>query len=367
MSAARPRLFMRFTSPILTAAGFLLAAMTVQAGHPVDEEKKVVVPEEKRNWFPSDPPGLITTGVVMSNHLTSGWLDSITGIWASSSRDAYFFLDSRYRYSDNGEYLQNTGAGFRKRIPGRDIIVGLNAFFDQIHSEHGHDFNGAGFGAEVLTRYIDARVNYYLPEDKQHEVDRFNKRETFTTFGSGGTFGGVGATLVRETTRRRSYKTFEAPLEGVDAELGILIPGLDRFAEVRLFGGYYHFVNPYGSDYEGFKARLEARLLPGVIAGVEYYDDAYLLGGHWAAGVSVSVPFSIYNLVTGRNAFEGIDDQFRPGPRKFEDRMSEMVIRSPRLMTTTSGGLETRNTTDTRTQAHVTTTPGAPAVGIPFE
>ena len=62
-------------------------------------------------------------------------------------------------------------------LPGHDVIVGVNAFYDAIDSQFGNQFNQFGFGAEVLTKYVDWRFNYYLPEDKEFELDRYNKRE----------------------------------------------------------------------------------------------------------------------------------------------------------------------------------------------
>ena len=45
--------------------------------------------------------------------------------------------------------------------------MGVNAYYDQINSENDQDYNQAGFGAEILTHWVDARFNYYLPEDQQ--------------------------------------------------------------------------------------------------------------------------------------------------------------------------------------------------------
>ncbi|MES2568523.1 MAG: hypothetical protein V4710_00540 [Verrucomicrobiota bacterium] len=137
---------------------------------------------------------------------------------------------------------------------------------------------------EILTHWVDAHLNYYLPENDRYEVGRRSSRHS-NRFVSGGN-------LV-ETSRTRYSKRYEAAIKGFNAEIGFLIPGLDRYAEVRVFGGYYHYENPFGSDFDGFKARMEAHLLPGVIADLEYWDDTALMGGHWTADVRVSVPFSI--------------------------------------------------------------------------
>jgi len=76
---------------------------SLHAGHIMAEpDKKVVQTEEKRTWFPDDPPGLITVGGLFSKHMSGVYLDSITGLWASRERDAFFFLDSTYHYEDIG-------------------------------------------------------------------------------------------------------------------------------------------------------------------------------------------------------------------------------------------------------------------------
>jgi hypothetical protein len=328
----------------LALAVSLLAAASGFAGHEISngKETKEVKDTEApvRTWFPDYPPGYITAGVQASKHLTGGYIDSITGIWAPKERDAFLFLNSRYHYEDDGQFISSSGVGFRKMVTGHDIIIGGNAYWDSLHSERGNDYNQLGLGAEILTKWVDARVNYYLPDNDHYEVDRTTLHDRGFAFHDG---------AFVETSRARYYKSYEAALEGVNAEIGFLIPGLDKYAEVRVFGGYYHYQNPFGSDFDGFKARLEARVLPGVILDLEYWDDTALMGGHWTAGARVSVPFSIFNLVTGRNPFEGIGEQFTPRHREFKERLGDMVERSHRIQTTTSGPQEVGRRTVTET------------------
>src|SRR4051812_24424851 len=172
----------------LLAAGCAAALSPVQAGTLVSApDKKVQVPQEKTTWFPDDPYlGLVTVGGIFSKHLSGVYEDSLFGIYATPERDAYFFLDSRYHYEDNGQFISSDGLAFRKLLPGRDVIVGVNAFYDAIDSQFGNQFNQFGFGAEVLTKWVDWRFNYYLPEDKQFELDRYNKREQSIEVGVGG-------------------------------------------------------------------------------------------------------------------------------------------------------------------------------------
>jgi hypothetical protein len=309
------------------------------AGEPVHQKEAPGAPDPKdtperewRSFLPDEPAGNFTLGAEFSKDLSGIYLDGITGLWAPKERDAFLFLNSRYDYEDNGQFIASTGLGFRKLLAGHDVILGANVYWDAINTEHDNDLNQLGLGVELLTRWVDARFNYYLPEDDRFEVGRSSRRSSHSHFVPGG--------FVR-TSEKADFKRFEAGLEGYNAEVGVLIPGLDKYAEVRAYAGFYHYENPFGGDFDGFKARLEARLLQGVIADVEYWDDAELMGGHWTAGIAVSVPFSLYNLFTGKNPFEGAGEAFKPVPRPFRDRMGDMVMRSHRVQTVTSGDIQT--------------------------
>lgn len=306
---------------ILTTAIAAVLVPAARAGQEIASAcKECKATEPVREWFPDEPQSLTTIGAKFSAHSTGLFGDSITGLWSPQQRDSFLFLNSRYSWEDNHQYISSVGLGFRKLLPDHDVILGVNAYWDSLHGQGGSDFNQLGLGAEVLTKWVDARVNYYLPDNDQPQT----RKHTWVSEDGGG-------------TRTRVFEQREAALQGFNAEIGFLVPGLCKYTEVRIFGGYYHYDNPFGSDYEGFKARLEARLLPGVIADVEYWDDAALMGGHWSAGLRVSVPFSIFNLATGRNPFEGASESFTPRQREFKERMSEMVERSHRIQTVVSG------------------------------
>ena len=328
---------MKFSLLSCSLAAFGLTMAPALAGAPAKELAPAEV--SRRTWFPDDPAGSFTLGGLFSEHLTGVYLDSITGLWAPEDRDAFLFLNSRYHYEDDGQFISSTGLGFRKLWPEREVIVGGNVFYDSLHSAFDNDFQQLGLGVEVLTRWVDARFNYYLPDNDQYEIGRSTTRDSERSLSSEFVSNGFINRDLSEISRTRSFKRYEAALEGWNGEIGFLIPGLDRYAEVRLYGGYYHYDNPFGSDFEGFKARLEARVLPGLIADLEYWNDEELMGGHWTAGVRVTVPFSIAKLVTGRNPFEGIGEYFTPRRREFRERMGDMVMRSHRLQTTTSGDL----------------------------
>lgn len=326
---------------ILTAAVLLLGSSlpSAIAGEEVRKPspaprpaaKSVIEKEEPfRSIFPDWPAGSITLGARFSEHATGGYLDSITGLWTSQSRNSFLFLNSRYHYEDTDQFISALGLGFRQMVFDGRAIIGANAYWDAIHSAQNNDFNQLGLGVEVLTTWVDFRFNYYLPENDQYEIGRSSRSSTSSSFGPAG---------LREVTTTEHFRRYEAGLEGFNTEIGFLVPGVERFADVRLYAGYYHYDNPFGDDYDGFKGRVEARVLRGVTFDVEYWDDEALNGGHWTGGVRVSLPFTFANVFTGKNPFEGAGEMFKPASRDLKDRMGEMVHRSHRIQTVASGDI----------------------------
>lgn len=298
---------------------------------PIVDAKAVVEKEAPfRSFLPDWPAGSITLGAEFSEHNTGGYLDSITGLWTSQDRNSFLFLNSRFRYEDTDQFISSVGLGFRQMILDGNAIIGGNVYWDSIESAYDHHYDQLGLGVEVLTKWVDFRFNYYLPEDDQHEISRSSSHSSSTSFGP------VGVT---EVSTVDSFRRYEAGLEGFNTEIGFRIPGVERFADLRLYAGYYSYENPFGDDFEGFTGRLEARVLNGVTLDVAYWEDEELNGGNWTGGVRVSLPFTFANLFTGRNPFEGAEDTFKPYRRELKDRMGEMVHRSHRIQTVASGDI----------------------------
>ncbi len=331
---------MHLTPVLALATGLLIAqASAGQQLSPAMGKSKIVAPEEG-----GLPMGNFTLGTKFSESLASGYLDSITPFWAPG--DALFFLNTRTTVDSDSQSIGSYGLGFRYLVPGRDVIFGTNVFYDALSSRRGHDYDQLGVGVEILTRWFDLRANWYLPEDEIYVVDRFDRKSKTRNFGPVVANGNQLQQRVQAINRRTTFKSYEGALEGYNIEAGFLVPGVDKYFELRAFAGYYNLEGPFGRNFEGFKGRLEARFLPGIIADVEYYDDANVMGGHWMGGVRVTMPFSIFNIAQGRNPFEGFGESFRPRQREFRERMTDMIIRSHRIQTTESDArpVETRTT-----------------------
>src|SRR3954471_556418 len=112
---------MRKLAPYVTGIFALSLALSAFAGEQIATRTqadakggKVTLPPEKHTFFPEDPAGLLTAGVLFSEHLTTGYVDTITGLYAPQNRESFFFLNSRYVYEDNSQFISSTGLGFRQ-------------------------------------------------------------------------------------------------------------------------------------------------------------------------------------------------------------------------------------------------------------
>lgn len=334
----------------LTAACGILAvslATALHAGAPDFKSGKEVQLREPEEVF-----GSISIGARFSDHLTDGYVDLLQPLCTSPNH--VFALNVRSVHNDSDQDRHSFGGVFRYLVPDSDLIIGVNAYYDYLESQNGNHFDQLGLGAEILSRWVDARFNYYLPDDSSYVVGSKTVRRTRT-------FSETTREISVTTSQR--FRQLEVGLEGFYAEAGFLVPKLDEYFELRLLGGYFKYNNPFGRNFEGFQARAEARLTQGLIADVAWFDDARIQGGHWVAGVRVEVPFDLGNLFRGRNPFEGAGDTFRFGRRDFRARMREMVQRSPRTMTASSNSQPTGSpgtSTNTQTFAPVPAPTQAP-------
>jgi len=350
-----------FLAGIFTAC---FAGISAHAGHMVEplDKSKIVEPADD-----SLPPAELTLGAKFSDGLQSGYLDSVTPF--ANVSGFTFFLSTRSTLADDSQYLGSYGLGVRYLVPDHEIIVGANVFYDGIESQFGNHFDQLGLGFELLTHWFDARLNWYLPVGSIYETTSFTRSHSHDRTGSPFVDDGLIKERTTHITDRTTFNRFESALEGFNLEGGFLVPGLDRYFELRILAGYYRYEAAFGRTFEGVKARAEARFLPGLIGDVEYWDDRELVGGHWVAGIRVSVPFSIGNLCTGKNPFEGAREMFRPRRREFRERLGEMVIRSHRVMTTESdpqpGKTETDKETSDRVIGNVPPPPPPPAAPPP--
>ena len=342
-------------SRCLSSVSLFAFALFVTPPLPLNAEAPTVLapPTEDRN------PGESTFGLELYQHEIDESLDTLVPL--ATPHDGLLFLNPKFTLSDRLDPTIAVGIGYRHLFEGPKVILGGNLFYESDVSPADQHYNEFGFGAEVLSRWVDWRANYYLPEQNRRGI---NSRQTVslsrkvtssnqalgpqTTSESVGfaghnlieTTNGMNETLttsnVTDTATTHFWEQYEAGMRGVDTELGFLIPGLDKYAETRVFGGYYYFDNPFGKNVQGFKARLEIRALPAVTLDGAYYENRAIVGSNWYYGIRISTPFDIGNIARGKNPFEGFLDGFKPQQQtdeqeRFAARLSENIIRNPHV------------------------------------
>lgn len=329
----------------------MLSGMLVLTTTPGWAEVRDVTPEEateiqNRSEESGRAGGRATLGGRIGDNQAEGYLDVLQPL-AGGERGLLFF-NPKLSGSDNDEEEYSLGLGLRVLCPATEAIAGLNVFYDSRDTQNGNTFDQVGAGVEVLTTWVDARANYYWPDDKSEliesqsdtEVDRNTDYYLSDIYAEGHELLQLERIKTTTTTTTRHFERFEAALEGYDAELGVKLPFLPDWLETRLFAGYYNFEGDYTDDIDGLKGRLEIRALPALTLDAEVYDNDDLTGSDYFFGARVNLPFDVVNLAHGKNPFAGTAAALQARQAAFADRLSEMVIRDPHVRIHESGYIE---------------------------
>jgi hypothetical protein len=330
--------------------------------------------------------GTINSGIKTNDAYTDGNFSIVAPLWSSLGADAtlsggLLFLEPYVSYGEGGEIAASLGLGYRHLFGSQPLsaltnhdghqagffeegaFIGANLFVDMLDTESDNQFWQLGVGLEAGTRYIEFRGNYYIPLSDRQLAEEQRSRETFRTsrsssgvsgsqsvtplgdaFATGNTVAQDGLftnystrttrTTTTTTTIERLFQRFEEGMEGWDAEVAVLVPGLDKYLDVMLIGGYYSFDNqPFGpqqggtGNVEGWKAGVEVRPVPALVLSGTWYEDDRLTGSDWTAGVQLQLPFEFGDLGDGKGFWGRIGDAFTPRRRHLLERMAEPVGR----------------------------------------
>jgi hypothetical protein len=224
------------------------------------------------------------------------------------------FFNPRFTPNDVDGWETNLGLGYRHLLFDDRLILGANVYYDTRRTGWGTYHDQIGFGFEAMTeinRYValTGRFNYYIPLTDPI-VD--------------GTLGG-GYVFRDQGIYTLGGGTVEESLQGFDAELGFRVPFVSDYVETWVYGGGYHYSGDYIKDVDGWTARLEVIPTDFVRLNYEYKEDRTNHGEHYGE-IMFEVPFSIGNLVAGKNPFMGFGTRFG-GSRDMKTRLSEPVRR----------------------------------------
>lgn len=313
------------------------------------------------------PPAELTLGFQTRESETEGIGDLLIPVW-NPGGTGLLFVNPRSAMTDHDGEEYNFGIGYRQLLPKQKIIVGANAFYD--YRDTGYStYDQWGVGFELLSSWIDARINYYDPNDKKMVVGTQTEIETSqsekTTSGWNDPYADnhavvqdftVTRTLTTLTTTR-TYEQYEQALGGYDWEIGLRLPlpVKQETLEARVFGGAYDFNRDFGDDAQGWKARAELRVLSSLFLDAGVYENDDLTGSDWFAGARLSVPLDLAKISQGRNPFATAKSRLNAESRDFSARLTEMVMRDPQIRLETSKFMENPDLTTEDTSRTKTT------------
>ncbi|MEM8954441.1 MAG: right-handed parallel beta-helix repeat-containing protein [Verrucomicrobiota bacterium] len=300
-----------------------------------------------------------------------GGVELLYPLWFDG--DTLLFLYPEVEIADKDRQSYALGLGLRHYFEEWNAIAGVSAFWDITSSTFDNTYNGFGLSGEILTKWVDARLNWYLNSNDQNLIDAQTQNSSFSSSSSRTSFGAPFAqgnqilqpttttTTTTTTNISQTFERFEAAMDGLDVEAGILIPYFTDLTgmELRLFAGYYTYDNPFGEDLQGFKARGELRITKWLTGDIAYFEDEELYGGNVYGGARVHFPLgkierpvhiagghvspSPATSGAGKHSVAKAPVQFAvpaPDPDSIAHRLTENIIRNPRIITADSGYIE---------------------------
>lgn len=191
------------------------------------------------------------------------------------------YIDGRIGIQNDGGVIANASYGARLYRQDMDRVFGVAARYTADNTRRNF-FQQFSVGVETFGAVIDANANGYLPfGDKGHQY---------------GTTGFVGLPIFGgNTLLLPQYNLEEQSMFGFDAEVGTRIPGIPEDLNARIWGGYYWFNSDDVAEINGFRARIEAEVLPQVtlhITGTHdnRFDTHVMAGVIWEFTKTLSQP-----------------------------------------------------------------------------
>ena len=298
------------------------------------------------------PPAELTVGFQTRDSETEGIGDLLVPVW-SPGGTGLLFLNPRTAIVDHDEQEGNLGIGYRQLLPRLDVILGANLYYDY-RDTGSFNYDQWGFGLELLSPWIDARANYYDPDDKRNVVASETQTTVSQTVRTSSDWRDpyavdhyvlqdlVTTRTLTTTTTTKTFEQYEQALGGYDWEIGLRLPIKSDDVEARVFGGYYDFDRDFGDDARGWKTRAELRVRSSLFLDAGLYENEDLTGSDWFAGARWSTPLDLGRLARGRNPFGAAKARLRGEPRAASARLTEMVLRDPQVRLEQSKFLENK-------------------------
>ena len=255
-----------------------------------------------------------------------------------------FFLEPYGQWVEGGPHQAGLGLGFRQlhsrqTVPEPDenpkfsdegFYVGGHLFFDRANTRSEQNIWQLTLGAEAGTRWLDLRGQYHFPVGD----GKTTQYRSVTTYSQTSESNGIQAdqTLTVDST----LSLFTEGLRGWETEAAFLVPGIDRWVDLRVLAGYAAFESPRVDSlhYDTWRMGLDFHPVPAVTLSAIWHENEALFGANWVYGVGFQIPFEIDApgngaCGTGGGFWGPIREAFRPQRRHLADRFLEPTRSHP--------------------------------------
>lgn len=280
-------------------------------------------------WGADYSEGRFTFATKFSDKFIYNNFDFMLPLFESRENAAFFInprlgVDFRIKSSTRDAERFSIGLGQRLFLPGsqfgnslgssfeKGIIAGWSAHFDAQYSLYDNFMTKVGVGGEVLSEWVDVRVNGYVRLTGDKKTDSRGKSR-YHYYGTG-------------LYRHSDGKLGEILLSGVDGEVGGKLPVIDQLGEMRIFGGLYYYNSPHVRHVRGVSTRFEWKPIPFVSLNVGWTSSDRLNGANWFGGLGFHLPFSMNALSAGGSPMNA-DFTPRTG-NLWHDRYTEPIRRN---------------------------------------
>ena len=225
--------------------------------------------------------------------------------FATDSDDAILFVDARGQVSYDQGGGANVGAGWRWWMSDVDRIIGLSAWYDNTNGGIGPNFQQVGLSFESLGRYVDYRINGYIPAGDHNHIGATSLNNTASCMGNNIVFQ-------RTTQVAQGYS-------GLDVETGGPLPIIGRYG-VNGYIGAYHFMGAgdAGGSFTGVSGRFMSQINEDLSFGMQVTSD-HTFGLNTQFQVFVALP-------------DGTPSRWMRNP-SVRDRLTQSVYRQYRAIT----------------------------------
>ena len=241
-------------------------------------------------------------------------IDYMQPVWGNDN--FLSLVDLKLKVDNSKSKEVNLGFAIRYNFDDR-VVLGFYNYFD--HRRTGNNFivNGWTTGVEALSKYVDARVNFYVPENKKKKITHNYKKRAE-----------LQGTRLYAVSGGHEY---EYALKGYDIEIGGPIFGFsDNLNEkfgTKIFVAKYDFRNKNTKSITGTRFRLQQSL------------GSMQLGNN-------SLDFTLnaetqYDKIRKRQNFVGLGAKLtfdnntknKKNPNSLKSRMTETIVRDVDIVT----------------------------------